>query len=367
MIEKEYKGINFKINITKDWHELLYQSINTKEQLENLGIIDKYNANTIDDVIKKYPMRITPYYLSLVEQHGDPIWKQAIPDILEINDVENIDDPLFEEYQSPVQGLIHRYPDRVLFLVSNKCAMYCRHCMRKRKVGKDGIIGSHIITDETINNGIEYIKKHDTINEVIISGGDPLLLEDEELNKILMELKRISHVDIIRIHSRVPCTLPQRITKSLIKILKKYHPLYINTQFNHLKEITNEAIYSCNLLVDAGIPVGCQTVLLKGVNDKSIVMKQLMRKLIKIRIKPYYLHHPDLVRGTGHFRVSISKGLDIMTSLRGHISGLCVPQYMIDLPGGGGKIPLLPEYMKGKVNEKLRFKNFTNEIFEYPI
>ena len=352
-----------KIN-SADWHELLACSIQTADQLAEHLPVDK---NKIREIVKRYSLRINPYYLSLIKQKGDPIWKQAVPDIMEIRHTGGMADPLSEERQSPVPNLIHRYPDRVLFLVSDQCAMYCRHCMRKRKVGEIHPAGTAVVSDKTVAQGIAYIRKHEAVREVLVSGGDPLLLEDEKLGMILEQLRSISHVEIIRIHTRVPCTLPQRITVGLVKLLKRFHPLYINTHFNHPDEITAESAKACTRLADAGIPLGCQTVLLKGVNDDAPTMARLMQQLLKIRVKPYYIHHPDLVRGTAHFRTPVAKGLEIMAALRGFSSGMCVPQYMIDLSDGGGKVPLLPEYVMGIENGKMKVKNYQGEIFEYPL
>jgi lysine 2,3-aminomutase len=292
---------------------------------------------------------------------GDHIRKQAVPDISEIEDISGFDDPLCEERQSPVPNLTHRYPDRVLFMVSDQCAMYCRFCMRKRKVGRP-----FTVTDSTINSGMDYIRGNKTIHEVVISGGDPLLLEDDAIDCILKDLRSISHIEILRIHTRVPCTLPHRITKNLANILRKYHPIFVNTHFNHPDEITNEAALACTTLADAGISLGCQTVLLRGVNNNPPVMRTLMKKLLTIRVRPYYIHHPDIVRGTSHFRVTIKEGLNIMKSLHGYASGMCVPQYMIDLPGGGGKVPLLPEYVKSVSDDKIMVENYKGEVFVYP-
>lgn len=307
-------------------------------------------------------MRINPYYFSLIKHSNCPVGKQAVPDILEIEDINILSDPdpLCEEIQSPVPNLIHRYPDRVLFMVSAECAMYCRFCMRKRKVGYNSI------TDKTIKAGIEYIKKNKSIREVVISGGDPLLLEDEKINNILQDLKAIDHIEILRIHSRVPCTLPQRITKDLVDMLRQYHPVFINIHFNHPDEITKEVALSCGALADAGIPLGCQTVLLNGVNNNPIIMKTLMKKLLMIRVKPYYIHQLDVVRGNLHFKTTIKEGLHIMQSLYG-FSGLCVPQYMIDLPGGGGKVPLLPQYLKSFSDDTFTFVSYDDKLFKYQI
>lgn len=340
------------------WQDLLSDSICTAEDLAKFLSVDK---NEIERVIDLYPMRINPYYLSLIKQKGDYIWKQAVPDLNEIEDKSGFDDPLCEETQSPVPILIHRYPDRVLFMISNQCAMYCRFCMRKRKTGHP-----YTVTDSTINSGMDYIRKNNKISEVIISGGDPLLLEDDKIDRILKRLRSIDHVEVLRIHSRVPCTLPQRITKNLADILRQYHPLFINTHFNHPDEITKEAAMACSILSDAGIPLGCQTVLLKGINDAPHVMQTLMKKLLTIRIRPYYIHHPDVVRGTSHFRTTIKEGLGIMRSLHGYVSGICVPQYMIDLPGGGGKVPLLPEYVRSVSEGNIIVENYRGESFTYP-
>ena len=345
-------------NKYSDWHDLLSNSINTAEALAKHLPVD---IGGITKVTEFYPMRINPYYLSLMINKGDHIRKQAVPDMREIEDISGSDDPLCEEMQSPVPNLTHRYPDRVLFMVSNQCAMYCRFCMRKRKVGRP-----FTVTDSTINSGIDYIRKNNTIREVIISGGDPLLLEDDVINRILKDLRSVRHIEILRIHTRVPGILPRRITKNLAAILRQYHPLFINTHFNHPDEITNQAALACATLADAGIPLGCQTVLLKGVNDNPSVMQTLMKKLLTIRVRPYYIHHPDVVRGTSHFRITIKEGLGIMRSLHGYASGLCIPHYVIDLPGGGGKIPLLPEYIREVSDENLKAENYRGEIFNYP-
>lgn len=342
------------------WRHQLKGSIVRAEQLADHFVIDVDRAQ---EVISRYPMRINSYYLSLIKKIGDPFWMQAVPDIRELIIDTNQDDPLFEEAQSPHKTITHRYPDRVIFLVSNTCAMYCRHCMRKRKVGDRAL--NFQIHSSDIEDGLRYIRKNIKIREVILSGGDPLLLENNELDYILDRVSGISHVEIIRIHSRVPCTLPARITKNLLRVLKKYKPLYINTHFNHPDEITPEASKACNTLADAGLPLGCQTVLLKGVNDTPEIILELMKRLLTIRVKPYYLHHPDPVSGAGHFRPPLKTGLQIMRALRGHLSGMCVPQYMIDLPGGKGKLPLLPDYIKHVSTDKISVENYCGNNAEY--
>ena len=334
----------------QSWRNLLKRSIST---VDDLPLALRPDQKKISEVINRYPMRINPYYLGLIREKNDPLWKQAVPNILEIQDLVCMADPLGEEDLSPVPNLIHKYPDRVLFLVTSQCAMYCRFCTRKRKVGTSGMA----ISRETIRAGLDYIKKTPQVRDVLVSGGDPLLLDDETLEWILSSLRSIPTVEIIRIGSRAPCTLPMRVTTRLVKILKKFHPLYINTHFNHPDEITPESSLACNRLADAGIPLGCQTVLLRGVNDHPETMKKLMRRLLMIRVKPYYLFQTDLTLGTNHFRTSIETGLEIMKSLIGHTSGLGVPTYAVDAPGGGGKIPLTPNYVQ-KLGDQLIFTNY---------
>jgi len=345
------------------WRAQLGQAITTPTQLP-----ERFNVEikALTAVTRRYPMLISPHYLSLIEDMDDPLWKQAIPDVMELEDQQNMEDPLAEEPQSPVPAIIHRYPGRVIFLVSNRCAMYCRHCMRKRKVGEEDLhFGKKNST--RIEEGLQYIKTHPAINEVILSGGDPLLLGTEQLDRILYALKACEHVRIIRIHTRTLCTLPSRITDDLVLMLKKYHPLYMNTHFNHPREITPESTNACEKLANAGIPLGCQTVLLKGVNDDAATMGKLMTRLLEIRVKPYYLHHPDPVAGTAHFRPDVSVGLEIMKQMRGRLSGMCIPQYMIDLPGGEGKLPLLPDYVKSRSKKTIQVENYLGKMCDYPL
>lgn len=308
-------------------------------------------------VAQRYPYRVSGYYASLISSVGDAIWRQCIPDPAELEDTSQDPDPLSEEILSPVPGLIHRYPDRVVLLVSNRCAVYCRFCMRKRHVGAD--------TDLLSNTGsfqraLEYIQGRPEIRDVILSGGDPLMLTDESLQNILCRLRAISHVKIIRIGSRIPVTFPERITPELCSILKHHHPLFINTHFNHPLEITTESSRACGLLADAGIPLGNQTVLLRGVNDDVSVMRDLMTGLLDIRVRPYYIHHMDLIQGTAHFRTTVAQGLEIIRSLRGHVSGLAVPHYVIDLPNGKGKVALVPEDVE-RVGDQLYLTNYQGE------
>ena len=342
----------------KPWEEILSTSITDPDALSAHFQIEKAQ---VQEVISRYPMAINPYYLGLIRVQGDSLYKQAVPDIREIEDTRGYVDPLDEENLSPVPGLTHKYPDRILFLVSNRCAVMCRFCNRKRKVGH-----SAMVTDEGIREGMSYIKNTRAIRDVLLSGGDPLLLSDRKLFSILSEIRSIPHVEIIRIGTRVPCTLPQRVTSELVKILREFHPLYINTHFNHPAEITPEAALACARLADAGIPLGCQTVLLRDINDDPLVIRELMQKLLFIRVRPYYLFQADLARGTAHFWTPLGKGLEILEKLQGHTSGLCVPHFAVDLPGGGGKVPILPENVRKKDANRYMMKNSAGKKFLYP-
>jgi lysine 2,3-aminomutase len=339
------------------WKWLVKESITRPEDLAAVLEVD---VEEIKRVSKEFPLRITPYYLSLIREKGDPIWKQVIPDIQELSG-EGYDDPLHEENDSPVACITHRYPDRALFYVSATCALYCRFCTRKRKVSDP-----KSVSDQEIQNGIDYIKNHREIRDVIVSGGDPLMLPDEKIDFILGRLRSIPHVQILRIGTRVPVTLPQRITEQLCAVLEKYHPLFINTHFNHPREITQESRRACGMLAIAGIPLGNQSVLLRGVNDSPKVMKQLVHKLLTARVRPYYIYQADLVRGTEHFRTSIKKGLEIIRSLRGFTSGLAIPHYVIDAPGGGGKIALIPNPVIQETDDEIILKNFEGNLYKYP-
>jgi lysine 2,3-aminomutase len=311
-------------------------------------------------VSARYPVRLTNYYAALITQPHDAIWKQCMPDLRELEDTTQCPDPLDETALSPVPGLIHRYPDRVVLLVSNRCPVYCRFCMRKRLVGS----GDAPMRDDELRNALQYIAAHADIHDVILSGGDPLMLDDASLQAILTGLRAIPHVAIIRIGTRVPVTLPSRITSELCVLLRTFHPLYINTHFNHPDEITADSRAACSLLADAGIPLGNQTVLLKGVNDSVETMRRLMTGLLALRVRPYYLHQMDLVQGTAHFRTSVRTGLEIVKGLRGHISGLAVPHYVIDLPGGKGKVALLPDDVE--INgSTLLLRTYTGERVTY--
>lgn len=340
------------------WQQLLKQSVSSVDQLVDKFGIKKEVAERLDDF---FQARINPYYLSLIRYPGDPIWLQAIPDEVELYDIDAPEDPLNEDEMSPVPNITHRYPDRALFLTTSQCGLYCRFCTRKRKVGD-----SSKINMRDLEAAFQYLEQHTEINDVILSGGDPLMLTDAMLEKVLARLRQIPHIQIIRLGTKMPCVLPQRVTPELCEMIKKYHPIYVNTHFNHPWEITDESKKACEMLVNAGVPVGCQTVLLKGVNDDPEVMKELMKKLLAMRVRPYYIYQADLTKGANHFRTPIDVGLEIMDNLRGHISGLAVPQFVIDAPGGGGKIPLLPDYVLARDKEKIILRNFKNEVFEYP-
>ena len=287
-----------------------------------------------------YPCKVSGYYAGLIGSPGDAIWRQCIPDIRELDDDTQIADPLAEGVLSPVPGLIHRYPDRVVLLVSNRCPVYCRFCMRKRHVGSPG---EPPLDPDTLGRALAYIRSTPAIRDVILSGGDPLMLDDASLHTILSRLRAIPHVRIIRIGTRIPVTLPERVTPELCSTLSRFHPLYINTHFNHPAERTGASSRACELLADAGIPLGNQSVLLRGVNDDPAIMRALVTGLLDIRVKPYYIHQMDLIRGTSHFRTPVARGLEIIRALRGHVSGIAVPHYVIDLPEGKGKVALLPE------------------------
>jgi lysine 2,3-aminomutase len=339
------------------WQQMIRDSIHSVDQLVEKFNIDRKVAEELDEF---FQARINPYYLSLIRYPGDPIWLQCVPDVKELEDLDGYEDPLQEDAMSPVPNITHRYPDRVLFLTTSQCGMYCRFCTRKRKVGN-----SDKISMRQLESAFKYLEEHTEVRDVIMSGGDPLMLTDTMLEKIIKRIRQIPHIEIIRIGTKMPCVLPHRITPKLVEMLKKYHPIYINTHFNHPWEITPESTKACQMLVDAGFPVNNQAVLMKGVNDDPQVLKELFLKLLKIRVRPYYLFMADETRGANHFRTSLDKGLEIMFALRGNISGLAIPHFVIDAPGGGGKIPVLPDYILHRDEEKIVMRNYQNKIYVY--
>ena len=343
----------------EEWRRVLADSIvKPKDLAERLGVDEK----EIEAVVGEYPMRITPTVLNTIKAKGDAIWKQVVPDAAEMADAESEDDPLEEDLMSPVPHLVHRYPDRVLLMVTNQCPIYCRFCTRKRLVGKPGFLKKG-----DLDRAIRYLHEHREVRDVILSGGDPLLLPDHRLERILTALRSVPHLELIRIGTRVPGSLPQRITPKLCDIIKQHHPVYMNLHFNHPDELTEEVKAACGMLADAGVPLGAQTVLLKGVNDDPEVMKRLMHQLLLARVKPYYLYQADLTKGTNHFRTSVEAGLEIIRALQGHTSGMAVPHFVIDAPGGGGKIPILPtDYLVHLDKHGAVLKNYENKTFHYP-
>lgn len=326
------------------------------------GVDDATRAE-IDEVSKEYPFFSNEYYTGLIQEKDDPIWKQIIPSMDELNDPNfYMSDALAEDgNDSPVKHLTHRYPDRVLFTVTYTCAIYCRFCTRKRKVGK-----YPVPPWREMEAVFDYLREHTEVRDVLLSGGDPFLLSDDYLEKILAALRAIPHIDIIRVGSKLPCVLPQRITPELCDMLKKYHPFYVNTHFNHPRELTPEAELACNRLADAGVPLGNQTVLLKGINDDAEILKELFLGLLRFRVKPYYLYQADLVKGTHQFRTDVAVGLEIMKKLQGHITGFAVPTYVIDAPGGGGKMSVGPNRLIELGEDYATLENFEGKTFKYP-
>ena len=349
----------------QEWQKHLSGSVVKVEDLPFIPESPEYR-DKLERVAEVFPIRINSYFLNQIKNENDPLWKQVVPTLEELddfilNDSPLVSDPLNEEGNMPVPELIHRYPDRVLLMINNQCPVICRFCTRKRKVGFPGIV-----TRDTLRQGIEYIGSHPEVRDVILSGGDPLLVPDKELERVLSDLRAIPHLEIIRIGTRVPGTLPQRVTPELCTMLKKYHPLYFNMHFNHPDELTPEVEKACNMLADTGIPLGSQTVLLKGVNDDSETMRELMQKLLKVRVRPYYIFQADMAFGTDHFRTDVQKGLDLISNLQGHTSGMGVPYFVIDAPGGGGKVRLLPDTVIEHNENEVVIKNYEGKLFRYP-
>lgn len=347
-----------------DWRWQLKNRICDVEKLKQIISLTGEEISGIKRCLEKFRMAVTPYYASLMDPEDRlcPVRQQAVPNPLELNTTAaELDDPLHEDVDSPVPGITHRYPDRVLLLVTDQCSMYCRHCTRRRMAGTR----DRALPKGQVDQAIAYVQNNRKVRDVLISGGDPLTLPDDKLEYILKRLRAIPHVEIIRIGSRMPVVLPQRITSQLCNMLKKYHPLWLNTHFNHPKEITPQAAEACSRLADAGIPLGNQSVLLKGINDCPHIMRKLVQGLVKIRVRPYYLYQCDLSRGIEHFRTAVNKGMEIIESLRGHTSGLAVPTFVIDAPGGGGKIPVSPQYVISQSERQVILRNFEGNIYAY--
>lgn len=356
---------NASISEWSDWKWQVRNSYISFDQLESVLNLSNDEKGFKEQRLN-LPIRITPYYASLFDAYDalQPLRKTMVPvlDELTLSPGEE-SDPLGEEHDSPVPLIIHRYPDRVLFLVTGFCSAFCRYCTRSHMVSKKDKM--HATTSQ-IDGAIAYIKSRKEVRDVIISGGDPLTLSDERLEYILSRLRAIEHVEFIRIGSKVPAVLPMRITSALTQMIKKYHPVFLSLHFTHPDEMTPETQEACNRLADAGIPLGSQTVLLEGVNNSVEVYKKLAHELLKVRVKPYYLYQCDPIPGSAHFRTKVEDGLDIIRGMRGHTSGYAIPQFVIDAPKGGGKIPLLPEYVVGKENGDILLRNYEDKLFKYP-
>ncbi|WPX08513.1 glutamate 2,3-aminomutase [Anaerocellum danielii] len=364
-IEQQKKKILSYLGGTEnDWENYKWQlknRITSAKQLKELLNLDEKEAEQIAEIGKVYRFAISPYYLSLIDPSDPhcPIKKQSVPSSLELIEKGELD-PMDEEHTSPTKIITQRYPDRLIIKVTNICGMFCRFCQRRRLIGETD---THASLDD-ITDAIEYVAQNSNIRDVLITGGDALMLSDEILEWILRSLRQIPHVEIIRIGTRAPVTLPQRITKDLVNMLKKYHPIYINTHFNHPREITKESKRACEMLADAGVPLGNQMVLLNGVNNDKYVVRKLNQQLLKIRVKPYYIFHPKRVKGTSHFWVTIEEGMEIIESLRGRTSGMAVPTYIINAPKGKGKTPIMPNYLLYFGKDKVVFRNWEGEVFE---
>ncbi len=352
------------IDSWNDWKWQLQNAFTSVDDLKKIMKLSYKELMAINNLNGRLPLRLTPYFASLIydTKPSHPLRRNVVPVVEELHE-KNIEqsDPLHERAFSPVKGIVHRYPDRVLFTVTQVCSSYCRYCTRSHSVGRLDKPGRY-----DYEKAFNYIASHKEIRDVLVSGGDPLTLSDEILDHILSNIRKIEHVEIIRIGTRVPVVLPQRITANLIEILRKYHPLFISIHFSHPSEITEECTKACTKLADGGFPLGSQTVLLKGINDNVPVMKELMHKLLQIRVRPYYLYQCDLIPGSGHFRTTVKKGLEIIRGLRGFTSGYAVPTFVIDAPGGGGKIPLLPNYVVEHNNEHIVLRNYNGVLCEYP-
>ncbi len=348
-----------------DWRWHSRNRIRKLAQLERMLVLSDEERNALVEGGSMLPVGVTPYYMSLLSRNdaSQPLRRTVIPTTSEFQRTTGEDDdPLGEDGHSPVPGLVHRYPDRVLLLVLDFCSTYCRYCTRSRVVGHGELIPS----ESRLEKALEYIRQTPTIRDVLLSGGDPLAMSEDRLDWILTRLRDIPHVEFVRIGTKMPAVLPQRITPQLCRVLRKFHPLWMSLHFVHPDECTPESQRACARLADAGIPLGSQTVLLKGVNDNVETMKELVHRLLMMRVRPYYLYQCDPISGSAHFRTSVAKGLEIIEGLRGHTTGYAVPNYVIDAPGGGGKIPLQPNYVIGREGDDLLLRNYENKVFRYP-
>ncbi|MCH6257129.1 KamA family radical SAM protein [Puniceicoccaceae bacterium K14] len=367
---KWYSGQGFWKNVPeskwKDWSWQLRNRITKLEQLEELIDLTDEERDGCSHANNKLAMAITPYFFNLIDREDPncPVRKQVIPRAGEmVVTTDEMLDPVGEDSHSPVPGLVHRYPDRVLFLVTDRCAAYCRYCTRSRLVSN----AQDYNFSPSLEQGLEYIRNHPEVRDVLLSGGDPLLLSDNKLDYLLGELRKIEHVEFIRIGSRIPVFLPQRITPSLCDVFKKHGPIWVSIHTNHPKECTQEVKDACERLSFAGVPLGNQSVLLKDVNDDADVMKALVHRLVRMRVRPYYIYQCDLITGSSHLRADLRKGIEIMRELRGHTTGYAVPQFVIDAPNGGGKVPINPEYIVKIDDEAIHFKNFEGKLYRYPL
>jgi len=356
-----------ELSVTPQWNDWQWQMQNRMRSVETLleCFSSLEEGSDLVAASGKFPLAITPYYASLIRSldEKDPIFMMAVPRDKELwNPPFLREDPLAEELTMPVPGLVHRYPDRVLLIATSACAMYCRYCTRKRVTG----MRESCISGPRIKKTVEYLSKHPEVKDVVISGGDPLTMTTKGLERILSALRSVKTVEIIRIGTKVPVTLPMRITDELVSMLKNYHPLWINTHFNHPCEITPESAQACSKLVDAGIPVGNQSVLLKGINDDPDIMEKLLRGLVRMRVRPYYLFQCDLVAGVEHFRTPLSRGIEIMERLRGRLSGIAIPNFVVDMPHGGGKVPVLPNYIVSVSPTHTVLRNANGMLVSYP-
>jgi len=358
-----FPGVSNKL--WNDWHWQVSHRIRNGTQVRAMLQLSGEEDLALEGAGPKLPLGITPYYMSLIspDDSHQPLRRTVVPTLQEmVKTPGEADDPLGEESQSPVPGLVHRYPDRVLLLLSDFCSTFCRYCTRSRVVGH-GVLRPR---RSRLERALAYIRATPTVRDVLLSGGDPLMLSDDRLAWILLQLRQIPHVEMVRIGTKAPAVLPQRITRQLVRMLRRYHPLWMSLHFIHPDECTVEAYRACAQLADAGIPLGSQTVLLKGINDDVETMTDLVHHLLKMRVRPYYLYQCDPITGSSHFRTSVEKGLEIIRGLRGFTSGYAVPTYVVDAPGGGGKIPLMPNYVVGQQGDELVLKNYENSLYRYP-